>query len=210
MKHPITGEQLPDNQVLRISRDMDLLQTALQAVEADLETEGWDQPPGFYVVIENDEVVGLEQIDMPEHFYDHPPSVLPQLYALLVDTDDQLGVAARHHFRQILNRGFAGLALTWEGWTVPTPEDESSPEFAAWTRAQQNNEFHLHPDRSEERWVSAFMVNGREVGTRRIRGEFPATFEINEPGGETPQFGRIPTAMRGLVKVFKGLAEETV
>lgn len=192
----------------------DPLELLLQGIEAELETKGWDQRPSFYFIVHLPPhegyfpepecgALGAVEAPMPEVWYENPAVYTAGLVQALREEPEVRRIA-----KLLVPDEYLGILVSFEGWTVPMPADESSAEWRAWDVARRFGRFHAHPDRLEERITWAYTTQGRELYIMRQRFKFP---EMCRPGENGMKFvsGRAPDGMRDLLNEFAAIAKET-
>lgn len=191
--------------------DDDILKLVAQGVEAELETQGWDRRPSFYFLIwlpagegylpnEDEGAFGAMEAGLPEVWYNDPAVVTPYILRGAREIP-----AVRAKMKELVPQEYAGIMVSFEGWTVPEPEDPNGIEWSIWDEARKTRGFQTHPDRVEERCLWVFATGGQEIAIFRKRGMFPETFI---PGEEGVLAGRMPADMRALRDEFWEILRE--
>ena len=173
---------------------MDPLQQAMRTLEADLEAQGWDAKPTFYILQRPANLLAVSPLQVPDMVTEDPSSGLPLFAAYLsgmpLPTEDGPQVASYEDrmetLRLMAGPNFYGIAMFTEGWTVPDA-DSRIEEFATRT-------VHEAPDRIEIRYGIAVTTMHEIVRIHRIRGEIPeyqATMDDYSPQGRVPDSLRV-------------------
>jgi hypothetical protein len=200
------GHNLP---VYSAIEGMDPVEQLMRQVEAQIEENGWDQPPTFLLVSRSveEDWLGVKAISwLPDFVYENPGAGLLHLARSLNRTDHPVSAVIRAATPRLVGgKAFYGLCSFTEAWMIHTAIDPELPRPTLGPDYEWPGPGPMprdHPDRIEIRGGVMVTVDGRVLMVQRERGKFPEFWELNEGEGPIETGGRVVDALRMLCTVF--------
>lgn len=184
-------------------------------LERDAHKRGWDHEDNqhkLFEVMRGEDLVGLRMAGMLQDAFDmrcaqregNVGFALLDLSRAVEETRREMGTdaASDMYGPELVDAVVYGWGLLSETWMVAQPRDATPEQKAAQSRASQNHELHLHPDRIEGRMIQLVCRDGMHWTVMRERGK-PAKAMVQKPeslgttvGGNVPYgLGRMLNAI---------------
>lgn len=193
------NDDLPvQTRITPLIEDMDPLEQIMREIEVDLEANGWDQPPSFWLIMRS-EGLGMcaFTIQMPSQVYFNPGIFFPPFVEFLKRSPYAGEMLSR--IRQAINGITPVIGQTvdlyaagnfHEAWAIISDEP-MTPELE---KIFQDRMVFAHPDRVEQRTGTFVTVDGEYALVARSRGE-------------APEFGRVSTWEQTDMKISGSMPE---
>ena len=208
---PDSAEFFRELEGIQIVDDLSL-KVILEATEARINEEGWDQRPVLAFVRGNDMGAETAQLVLPDEVAANFPHHFPRFandLVTYVGTHRDGGPYAewiKALQEEFLGPSFQGVVLSVERWSVREPNREADPSaWAKWKDDYANGRLHEREDRVENRITALLTPDSDFHQVARNRGGEPKYLFTSGEGWEFGQFGMIPEALRTLMRALVAL-----